>query len=164
MRLARAAEKVRTLEYDNLRSDPYDPLALVAHEAFHVYQHHAAPDRGANEMLLLNYPVLSVENNVHVGLEGSALRDALRARDDGPYRGAAIRWLAIRLEHPVARAELERQPGTPVGPTFQSKTLQLPGGMLQLQRGAVHWEAGLVRVVLQAASADSSLGAPHDRR
>jgi hypothetical protein len=49
-------------------------------------------------MFLLYYPVLSVENNVGFGLEASALRDALLAKEDGAFRSAAIRWLAIRLD------------------------------------------------------------------
>jgi hypothetical protein len=49
-------------------------------------------------MLLLYYPVLSVENNVGFGLEASALRDAIYAKDDVGFRAAAVRWLAIRLD------------------------------------------------------------------
>ena len=64
-----ATEKVTSLDFETLAPDPYDQLALVVHEAFHVHQHRVAPDRGANEMFLLYYPVLSVENNVAFGLE-----------------------------------------------------------------------------------------------
>jgi hypothetical protein len=46
-----ASEKIRSLEFEQLLRDPYDQLALVAHEAFHVFQHRVAPNRGANEML-----------------------------------------------------------------------------------------------------------------
>lgn len=93
-----AAEKARTLEFETLLADPYQQLALVVHEAFHVFQRRVAPDRGANEMLLLSYPVLSIENNVGFGLEASALAAAIDARDDAAFRAAARRWLAIRLE------------------------------------------------------------------
>lgn len=92
------AEKARTLEFSTLVTDPYDQLALITHEAFHVYQERTAPNRGANEMLLLRYPVLSVDNNVGFGLEAAALADALAASDDATFRAAALRWLAAR-EH-----------------------------------------------------------------
>jgi len=90
-------EKARTLDFQALVQDPYDQMALVVHEAFHVFQHRAAPNRGANEMMLLYYPVLSVENNVGFGLEASALAAAIDA-PDGAFRDAVLRWLAIRLE------------------------------------------------------------------
>jgi len=93
-----AGEKIESLKLETLAFDPYAQLALVVHEAFHVHQHRVAPDRGANEMLLLDYPVLSVENNVGFGLEASALRAALVAGDAAAFRAAAVRWLAIRLE------------------------------------------------------------------
>jgi len=93
-----SAEKTRTLEFESLQQDPYDQLGLVVHEAFHVYQNRVAPDRGANEMFLLFYPALSIDNNVGFGLEASALSDAINARDDRAFRAAALRWLAIRLD------------------------------------------------------------------
>jgi hypothetical protein len=92
-----ASEKVRGLEFDQLLEDPYDQMATVAHEAFHVYQGHVAPER-SNEMLLLYYPVLSVENNVGFGLEASALATAIAAPDERTLREAAMRWLAVRLD------------------------------------------------------------------
>lgn len=92
-----ASEKARGLDFDTLVQDPYDQLALVVHEAFHVFQHRVAPNRGANEMMLLYYPVLSVDNNVGSGLEASALAAAIEA-PDGAFRDAVLRWLAIRLE------------------------------------------------------------------
>lgn len=91
-----AAEKVRTLGLLDMATNPYHQLALVVHEAFHVFQQMQAPDKGANEMLLLNYPVLSVENNVGWAEEGAALAEALRATGAGASRRAAVRWLALR--------------------------------------------------------------------
>jgi hypothetical protein len=93
-----ADEKVRTLRALNLATDPYDQLAMVVHEAFHVFQDKQAPDKGADEMLLLYYPVLSVQNNVGFALEGAALAKALRTKDDLELRRAAIRWLAVRKD------------------------------------------------------------------
>jgi hypothetical protein len=93
-----AAEKVQVLRFSDLAMDPYDQLAMVVHEAFHVFQEKQAPDKGANEMLLLYYPVLSVQNNVGFAQEGSALAEALRATDAAAVRRAAVRWLALRKD------------------------------------------------------------------
>jgi hypothetical protein len=49
-------------------------------------------------MLLLYYPVLSVQNNVGFAQEGSALAEALRAADTAAFRRAAVRWLALRKD------------------------------------------------------------------
>jgi hypothetical protein len=93
-----ADQKLQTLHALSLATDPYDQLALVTHEAFHVFQGKQAPDKGANEMALLHYPVLSVQNNVGFALEGLALADALHAKDDAQFRRAALRWLAVRKD------------------------------------------------------------------
>lgn len=85
-----------TLSFSTLRTDPYEQLGFIVHEAFHVYQDKSAPDKGANDMLLLYYPVLSAENNAGFALEGSALADALQATDAAAVRRAAVRWLAAR--------------------------------------------------------------------
>ena len=100
------ADKVRDLDFATLATDPYDQLRLIVHEAFHVFQGRAAPDKGANEMLLLRYPVLSVENNVGFALEGAALAAALRASDDPVFRSAVLQWLAVRQDR---RARLPRE-------------------------------------------------------
>ncbi|HET9386463.1 MAG TPA: hypothetical protein VFO67_15095 [Gemmatimonadales bacterium] len=91
-------EKIQDLSFSQLATDPYEQLMLIVHEAFHVFQHRVAPARGANEMLLLHYPVLSIENNVGFAQEGAALASALRS-DAGPaFRAAVIRWLALRRQ------------------------------------------------------------------
>jgi hypothetical protein len=82
--------------------DPYDEMGTIAHEAFHVFQDRMAPDKGANEMLLLRYPVLSVANNVGMAQEGTALADALRATSAATFRAAAVRWLAVRSNRRAA--------------------------------------------------------------
>jgi hypothetical protein len=76
--------------------NPYHELALIAHEAFHVFQERVAPGKGANEMLLLRYPVLSADNNVGFALEGLALSEALRAVSASEVRAGAVRWVAAR--------------------------------------------------------------------
>ncbi|MBI4503235.1 MAG: hypothetical protein HY700_19025 [Gemmatimonadetes bacterium] len=96
------AEKIQNLGFAQLATDPYDQLALVAHEAFHVFQDRAAPTKGANEMLLLHYPVLSVENNVGFAQEGAALAAALRSDDDPGFSAAVVRWLALRRHRRAA--------------------------------------------------------------
>jgi hypothetical protein len=91
-------ERLPAGEYDVLTQDPYSQMAMIAHEAFHVFQHHRAPRKGANELALKTYPVLSAGNNVGFALEGAALGEALRAPTDAECREAAARWLAIRKD------------------------------------------------------------------
>jgi len=91
-----ADEKSRDLTYDQLRPNPYSQLALVAHEAFHVFQHRKAPNKGGNELALAKYPVLSVGNNVGWAMEGEALAAALRAKTKEDARSSAIQWLSVR--------------------------------------------------------------------
>ena len=109
-----AAEKVQALRFSDLATDPYGQLAMVVHEAFHVFQDKQAPDKGANEMLLLYYPVLSVQNNVGFAQEGSALAEALRATDAAAFRRAAVRWLALRKDRrsSLPQKALEYEDGT----------------------------------------------------
>lgn len=106
-----AAEKIQALDLSDLATDPYEQLAFVVHEAFHVFQHAQAPGKSANEMLLLQYPVLSVENNVGMAQEGAALAEVLRATDAATVRRAAVRWLALRKDRraglPAAAVEYE---------------------------------------------------------
>jgi hypothetical protein len=92
------AEKPQELSFSQLATDPYDQLTLIVHEAFHVFQDRVAPSKGANEMLLLHYPVLSVENNVGFAQEGAALAAALRSASDTAFRSAVVRWLALRRQ------------------------------------------------------------------
>ncbi|HWA83208.1 MAG TPA: hypothetical protein VG820_07245, partial [Fimbriimonadaceae bacterium] len=81
-----------------LHPDPYDGLAMVVHEAFHVYQGHRAPGKGGTETDLADYPSLSVDNNVGFALESEALRSAALAKTPSDRRKFAVRWLAIRRE------------------------------------------------------------------
>jgi hypothetical protein len=79
-----------------LATDPYEQLRFVVHEAFHVFQDRTAAAKGANEMLLRRYPVLSVENNVGFAQEGTALAAALQSADQRGLHAAMTRWLAVR--------------------------------------------------------------------
>jgi hypothetical protein len=92
------AEKAQGLDFAALATDPYVQLTLIVHEAFHVFQERVAPDKGANEMLLLHYPVLSVENNVGFAQEGAALAAALRSESEAAFAAAVVRWLALRRQ------------------------------------------------------------------
>lgn len=92
------AEKAKGLGFSQLATDPYDQLSLIVHEAFHVFQQRVAPAKSANEMLLLHYPVLSVENNVGFAQEGMALAAALRSEVGTAFRAAVVRWMALRQQ------------------------------------------------------------------
>jgi len=91
-------EKFPPGSYEQLMSDPYDQMAMIAHEAFHVYQRNMAPQKGADEGALAAYPLLSFTNNVGFALEGEALADVLRAKTGEACREAAVRWLAVRMD------------------------------------------------------------------
>ncbi len=91
-------EKTRDLTYDQLRTNPYGQLAVVAHEAFHVFQHRKAPNKGGNELALAKYPTLSVGNNVGWAMESEALAATLRSKTNEEARAAAVRWLAVRKD------------------------------------------------------------------
>jgi hypothetical protein len=93
-----AEEKFADLPYDKLRVDPYEQLAMIAHEAFHVFQANNLSEKATDERLVRLYPCLSVKNNVGFALEGEALDDCLHAESDGEFRDAAVRWLAIRRD------------------------------------------------------------------
>ncbi|MEQ8768595.1 MAG: hypothetical protein RL885_32110 [Planctomycetota bacterium] len=91
-----AADKVETLKLSDLNLDAYEQMAMIAHEAFHVYQNRRAPNRGADESALRFYPTLSVVNNVGFALESDLLLEALSADSEAAVRDAALRWLAVR--------------------------------------------------------------------
>jgi hypothetical protein len=93
-----AQDQPPEIAYSQLTSDPYDQMAMMVHEAFHVFQDRVAPEKLADEMLLLRYPVLSADNNVGFAQEGAALAAALEAVDDGAFREAVVRWLALRTD------------------------------------------------------------------
>lgn len=76
--------------------NPYDSMVMFAHEAFHVYQDTVAKNKGANELDVLKYPSLSVENNVGFAFESDFLAEAAAASTKDEVRSAAIKWLAVR--------------------------------------------------------------------
>lgn len=80
-----------------LSGSAYSQMALAAHEAFHVFQHAHAAGKEVPERWLLDYPVLSADNNLGVALEGRALATALRAKTQAEAVAAAREALAIRL-------------------------------------------------------------------
>ncbi|HEX6884049.1 MAG TPA: hypothetical protein VF530_11775 [Planctomycetota bacterium] len=91
-------EREQDLTVERLAGDPYDQLALIVHEAFHVHQEEHGPQKAASEALLLQYPWLAAENNAGFALEGQALARALGARDEDGAFEAGLEWLAVRKE------------------------------------------------------------------
>src|SRR5664279_864445 len=76
--------------------DPYFKLEVILHEAFHVYQNKMAPDKGANEMVVAQYPLLDPENNALYVLEGNILRDALFAQESKAQLEKIKEFVAVR--------------------------------------------------------------------
>lgn len=89
----RKAEELPGIINEGLLPNPYETLALIAHEAFHVYQGKMSPNKGANELAVLTYPSLSVENNVGFALESDFLAHAAKSANP---RQEAVKWLAVR--------------------------------------------------------------------
>lgn len=75
---------------------PYDQLALILHESFHVYQSKMAPDKGANEMAVAQYPLLDPVNNALYVLEGNILKDALLSASPETKRQKIRQFVAVR--------------------------------------------------------------------
>lgn len=81
---------------DSLFGNPYDSMAMFAHEAFHVFQDRLGKDKPISERALRQYPALSAENNAGVAIEGRLLAQALRAIDEKSVRDFAKKVAAIR--------------------------------------------------------------------
>lgn len=64
--------------------------AIVAHEAFHVYQYQHHPSWGADESQALTYPVTSEAVHHHLLLELEALEQALSASEPAPWTRLAL--------------------------------------------------------------------------
>jgi len=75
---------------------PYDELTVILHESFHVYQSKMAPEKGANEMAVSQYPVLDPVNNALYVLEGNILRDALLSTNSETKRQKIRQFVAVR--------------------------------------------------------------------
>lgn len=75
---------------------PYDQLALILHESFHVYQSKLAPEKGANEMAVAQYPLLDPVNNALYVLEGNILKDALSSTSPEIKREKIRQFVAVR--------------------------------------------------------------------
>ncbi|MEK6565984.1 MAG: hypothetical protein AABZ41_04680, partial [Bacteroidota bacterium] len=76
--------------------DPYFKLQVILHEAFHVYQNKMAPDKGANEMVVAQYPLLDPENNALSVMEGNILKDALFAQESKASLEKIKEFVAVR--------------------------------------------------------------------
>ena len=76
--------------------DPYYQVEVMLHEAFHVFQHKKAPDKYADESVVLHYPLLDPENNALYVMEGNILRDALLTRQPESRIEAIKKFVAVR--------------------------------------------------------------------
>lgn len=86
----------RWLDQWNFLQSPYDEIQLILHEGFHVYQHVKAPDKGANETVVMQYPLLDPMNNALYVLEGNILKDALLTEDSGLRLNKIREFVAVR--------------------------------------------------------------------
>jgi hypothetical protein len=91
----------QTIE-QSITPDPYGAMVMFAHEAFHVYQHKMAGEKGGNELDLEEYPSLSVQNNVEFAIESDCLAKAIHAKSANEVRKAAVEWLAVRQDRRAA--------------------------------------------------------------
>ncbi len=80
----------------NFVGSPYDKIRVILHEAFHAYQHAQAPEKGADEGTVSEYPLLDPENNALSHLEGLILRDALATDDLAVRRARTAEFIAVR--------------------------------------------------------------------
>ena len=80
----------------NFIPDPYFKLQVILHEAFHVYQNKMAPDKGANESVVAQYPLLDPENNALYVMEGNILKDALFAQEPKARLEKIKEFVAVR--------------------------------------------------------------------
>ena len=76
--------------------NPYDKLAVILHEAFHVYQAKRAPNKSADEMAVAQYPLLDPVNNALYVLEGGILKDALLSGDRAARLQKIREFVAVR--------------------------------------------------------------------
>lgn len=90
------ADREDQLTLRALSGSPYDLMALIAHEAFHVFQHNHAPHKTISEQLILDYPALSGTNNLGFALEGQALAAGMRATSADEMIQAAQEVIAVR--------------------------------------------------------------------
>jgi hypothetical protein len=95
---------VAVVMLDSLREarSPADCAAVVAHEAFHVYQGLEHKDWGANEADLFTYPVEDADLLQLRRLESESLRRALVAARDGDRKAWAALAMRLRRERYAA--------------------------------------------------------------
>lgn len=77
-------------------SSPYDDITLLLHESFHAYQFKKAPEKNANEAVLMRYPTLDPVNNALYVLEGNILKDALLTHDKSLQLEKAKQFVALK--------------------------------------------------------------------
>jgi hypothetical protein len=77
-------------------SSPYDDIALLLHESFHAYQFKKAPEKNANEAVLMKYPTLDPVNNAFYVLEGNILKDALLTTNPSERLEKIKQFIAVK--------------------------------------------------------------------
>jgi len=77
-------------------ASPYDKIRVILHEGFHAYQNHLAPEKGADESSVAQYPLLNPTNNALSQMEGLILRDALRTEDQEIRNRKTAEFVAVR--------------------------------------------------------------------
>lgn len=80
----------------NFLQSPYDEIRTILHEAFHIFQEKMAPEKFANEMVVLIYPLLDPVNNSLYVLEGNILWDALFSEDSKERMEKVKEFVAVR--------------------------------------------------------------------
>lgn len=93
-------------EWNFVPNDPYSQICLLLHEAFHVFQHKNAPQKNANELIAIDYPLLDSFNNSYWSLEATIMNDALLSEDKESKIQKIKELIAVRDSR---RAKLKKE-------------------------------------------------------
>jgi len=115
-----------------------DGAAVVAHEAFHVFERVRHKDWGANEADLFTYPVENADLLQLRRLESEALRRALAADKDGDRKAWAALAMRLRRERYAALGD--------AGSGYERGTEKIEGLAQLVQTEALGTTEGLVRL------------------
>jgi len=131
---------VAVVMLDSLREarSSADCAAVVAHEAFHVYERVKHKDWGANEADLFTYPVENAELLQLRRLESESLRRALAADKDGDRKAWAALAMRLRRERYAALGD--------AGSGYERGTEKTEGLAQFVQTEALGTTEGLVRL------------------
>jgi len=93
-------------EWNFVPNNPYSQIRLILHEAFHVFQRKNAPQKNANELIAIDYPLLDNFNNSYWSLEAAIMNDALLSKDKASKVQKIKELIAIR---DCRRAKLKKE-------------------------------------------------------